>query len=87
MKIRQRKLGNCWKAAFIYLAATDLSCCMWDLVLSPGIEPRPPALGVWSLSHWIIRQVPRLEGFEQRKDMGTHTVADTHTQTLGCTRR
>ena len=29
-----------------------LSCSMWDVVLCPGIEPRPPALGVWSLSHW-----------------------------------
>ena len=25
---------------------------MWDLVPRPGIKPRPPELGVWSLSHW-----------------------------------
>ena len=25
---------------------------MWDVVPWPGIELRPPALGVWSLSHW-----------------------------------
>ena len=25
---------------------------MLDLVLWPGIEPRPPVLVVWSLSHW-----------------------------------
>ena len=24
----------------------------------PGIEPRPPALGAWSLSYWITREVP-----------------------------
>ena len=33
------------KNVFIYLAATGLSCAMWDLVPRPGIEPRPPALG------------------------------------------
>ena len=32
---------------------------MWDLVSWPGIEPRPPALGAWSLSHHITRKVPR----------------------------
>ena len=31
---------------------------MWDLVPQPGREPRPPALGVWSLSHWTPREVP-----------------------------
>ena len=29
------------------------------LVSWPGIEPRPPALGAWSLSHWTTREVPR----------------------------
>ena len=29
-----------------------LSCGMWDLVAWPGTEPRPPALGVQSLSYW-----------------------------------
>ena len=31
---------------------------MWDLVPPPGIEPRPAALGTWSLSHWATREVP-----------------------------
>ena len=31
---------------------------MWDLVLRPGIEPRPPALGAWSLNHWATSEVP-----------------------------
>ena len=35
----------------IYLAALDLNCDMQDLVPSPGIEPRPPALGAQCLSH------------------------------------
>ena len=34
-----------------------LSCSMWDVVPWPGIEPRPPALGVQSLSRWTTRKV------------------------------
>ena len=30
----------------------------WDLVLWPGIEPSPPALGAWCLSHWTTGEVP-----------------------------
>ena len=34
----------------------------WELLvlcsLGPGIEPRPPVLGAWSLSHWPTREVP-----------------------------
>ena len=47
----------------IYLIALDLSCSpgtlrcgTWDLVLRPGIEPRPPALGVWGLRQWTTRE-------------------------------
>ena len=40
-----------------YLPAVGLGCGMWDLVPWPGIEPEPPALGVWSLSHWTTREV------------------------------
>ena len=29
----------------------SLSCSMWDLVPPSEIEPGPPALGMWSLSH------------------------------------
>ena len=49
------------KKYFIYLfilAALGLSCCLWDLVPWPGIETGPPALGAWSLNHWITREVP-----------------------------
>ena len=34
-----------------------LSCIMQHLVLWPGIEPGPPALGVRNLSHWTTRGV------------------------------
>ena len=30
---------------------------MWDPVPQPGIKPRAPALGAWSLSHWTTREV------------------------------
>ena len=42
----------------VYLAAAGLSCGMWDLVPRRGIKPRPPAMGVGSLSHWTAREVP-----------------------------
>ena len=31
---------------------------MWDLVLGPGTEPGPPALGVRHLSPWTTREAP-----------------------------
>ena len=33
-----------------------LACGRWDLVPWPGIEPGPPALGTWSLSHRTTRK-------------------------------
>ena len=51
------------KCLFIYLTALSLSCSMWDLVPWPGIEPRSPALGAWSLSHWTTMEVPRTRLF------------------------
>ena len=44
---------------FIYTTALDLSCSMWDLFPWPGIEPGPPALGDWSLSHWTTMGSPQ----------------------------
>ena len=35
-----------------------LSWGLWNLVPQPGIEPRPPKLGVQSLNHWTTREVP-----------------------------
>ena len=54
-------LLKCWfLVGVFYLAALGHSCSMWDLVSWPGIEPRPPVLGVWNLSHWTTRKVPVL---------------------------
>ena len=36
---------------------------MWDLGLWPEIEPRPPALGAWSLSQRTPREVPIMVQF------------------------
>ena len=52
---------NVYLYLFIFsLAPLGLSCSMWDLLIvpGPGIKPRPPALGVGSLSHWALREVP-----------------------------
>ena len=40
----------------IYLAEPGLSCGIRDLVPWPGIEPRDPALGEWSLNHWTTKK-------------------------------
>ena len=42
----------------VYLAALIFRCGMRDLVPSPVIEPRPPALGVWSFNQWTTREAP-----------------------------
>ena len=31
---------------------------MWDLVPWPGINPVPPVVEAWNLSHWTAREVP-----------------------------
>ena len=47
-------------ACGLLIAACKLlvAACMQDLVPQPGIEPRPPALGTWSLTRWTTRGVP-----------------------------
>ena len=35
-----------------------LVAAVWNLVSWPGIQPRPPALGVRSLSHWTTKEAP-----------------------------
>ena len=42
----------------MYWAVRGLCCGMWDLVPCPKIEPRSPALGARSLTHWTTREVP-----------------------------
>ena len=47
------------KYIFVYLTALGLSFSIWDLDPSPRIEPRPPALGAWSLGHWTTREASK----------------------------
>ena len=37
-----------------------VAACMGDLVPRSGIEPRPPALGVQSLTPWTTREVTQI---------------------------
>ena len=43
----------------ILAACRIFSCEMWNQVPWWGMEPGPPALGVWGLSHWTTREVPQ----------------------------
>ena len=47
-----------WPRQTLVAACNLFSFDMWGLVLWPGIEPKPPALGAQSLSHWTSREVP-----------------------------
>ena len=42
----------------LVVACELFGCSMWDIVPRSGLEPRSPPLGVWSLSHWITKEVP-----------------------------
>ena len=46
-----------------------LICCMWGLFPWPGIEPRTPELGGWSLSHWTTRGVPHPATFHHHNSL------------------
>ena len=62
--LRQVLVADLWSSIFVVACGIFscymqiLSCRMWDLVPWPGIEPKPPALGAWSLSPWTTREVP-----------------------------
>ena len=34
----------------------------------PGVKPKSPALGAWSLKHWTTRRVPRIFNFDHAID-------------------
>ena len=57
---------RCSIGGLYLLACKIFSCRMWDPVPWPGIEPRPPALGAWSLSHRTTREVPSHYSFGER---------------------
>lgn len=55
--------GCTWDLCSSLWHAESSSCAMWDLVPSPWIEPRLPALGVQSLIHGSTREIPRVDIF------------------------
>ena len=62
----------------IYLTLQGLSCGMWDLVSWSGIEPRPPALGTWSLSHWTTREIPGVSSWSDKNVLKLLVVMGAH---------
>ena len=67
----------------VALRIFDHSYSMWDLVPQPGIEPRPPAQGVWSLSqgnpHQAIKKNLALKGMRLRNCNTKHRWAEGDT--------
>ena len=57
LKKKKKKDLFIWMCWVLVAACRIFSCSMWDLVLWPGINPGPPALGAQSLSHWTTRKV------------------------------
>ena len=47
--------SSLWQARSYTSSMWTLSCRMWDLAPWRRIQPGPPALRGWSLSHWITR--------------------------------
>ena len=50
-----------WLRQVLVVAQEIFSCSMRDLVPLTGIEPRPPALGAQSLSHWTVAETSNRE--------------------------
>ena len=50
-------------ALFFFFCPCHATCEI--LVPRPGIEPVPPVLGVWSLNHWIAREVSAAGFFKE----------------------
>ena len=58
----------CHAGSLVEACELFLSRSMLDLVSWPGIEHGPSALRAWSLSHWIIREVPSCSCLYKYKD-------------------
>ena len=55
-----------WLCQVLVLACEIFCCGTWHLVLHPGIEPKPPALGAWSVTPWTTREVPHHSFFTEK---------------------
>ena len=61
------------------------AACLGDLVPRPGMEPRPPALGAWSLTHWATREVPKHFLFAKKFQLywgGVHVGVFNYTENV-----
>ena len=68
---------SCGRICDLRCGRQTLSCSMRDPGLWPGIEPRPPARGTRSLSHWTARQVPKTRSFIHTKNKdGSRWIKD-----------
>ena len=63
-KKAKQNTSICWKRTtfslkkkFFFLIYAHHEAC-GILVPQPGVEPMPPAVEAWSLSHWTTREVP-----------------------------
>ena len=65
-----------WLCQVLVAARKIFSCSMWD----PGINPdqRPPALGVWNLSHGLLRKF--LHSFLNKIDINLPDKPAKHAQ-------
>ena len=52
--------SSLWRVGSLVASWELLVAACGNLVPWPGIEPRSPALGAWSLSHWTTREVMRI---------------------------
>ena len=71
-----------WLPGLIAGCRICFSCSMWDLVPWPGMEPRVPALGAQSLSHWTTREV--LSCWNLTASLGMGTTGEGRTWARGC---
>ena len=46
------------RVSWLQCADFLVAACMWDLVPRPGIEPRLPTLGLWTLTPWTTMGSP-----------------------------
>ena len=44
------------KMLYIFKQPFSMPCSLWDLSSSPGIEPRPSAMGTRSPNHWTASE-------------------------------
>ena len=61
-------VSGCIGSQWLHIASVVAACGIqvFQLVPWPGIEPRPPAWGAQSLSHWATREAPSSFHFEAK---------------------